>query len=108
MSYTKGEWEMVENSWAITTIYAPGRQGIVCELTLSESVTEETQEEAEQLQRANAKLISAAPDLLEVLKEVVDCGSLVPCTPSPEAGACYLIDANIIDLAKAAIKKAEL
>ncbi len=69
MKYTEGPWEMVQNSWAITTICAPDKQGIICELTIDGSCTEETQAEFEEQQRVNAKLITSAPDLLEALKD---------------------------------------
>lgn len=62
--HTPGPWELVENSWAVTSIYAPDRQGLVCELNMGE-VEEDQYEALEAIQSANAKLIAAAPDLLK-------------------------------------------
>lgn len=71
VKHTPGPWELVENSWAITTIYAPDRQGMICELTIGEDdATEGTQEEAEAKQAANARLIVAAPNLLAAIEQI--------------------------------------
>src|SRR4051812_1119263 len=60
---TQGKWVMVENSWAITTIYKPDQQGTLCELTISEDISEDDFDEAQIEQKANAEYLYAAPDM---------------------------------------------
>lgn len=56
---------------------------------------------------ANARLISAAPELLEALRAAVDCG-MVPKSSASEGGAVgYASQVKVADQIRAAIAKAE-
>ena len=81
MEHTKGEWEV---NWH-TTMNLPYKY------TVSEE--QETDEEAE----ANAKLIAAAPELLEALESFIDAN---------DRGE-FAIDAEIANKAMKAINKAK-
>ena len=67
---TPAPWEVVPNSWAITTIYAPNRQGIVCELNMGE-VDEQRFNEIEPTQEANATIIATTRNELPALLALV-------------------------------------
>lgn len=55
---------------------------------------------------ANARLIAAAPDLLEALLEAIDCG-MVPISSAKEGGAsAYSRQVRCADMIRAAIAKA--
>lgn len=56
---------------------------------------------------ANARLIAAAPDMLEALKAAIDC-RMVPFTTAAEGGASkYSRQVIVADMIRAAIAKAE-
>lgn len=58
-------------------------------------------------QEANARLIAAAPELLEALKAAIDCG-MVPITSASEGGASkHSRQVQVADTIRAAIAKAE-
>lgn len=71
--HTPGPWKVAEHSWCETTIYAGGRT-IAC-LDINDA-TEETQEAMEALMAADARLIVAAPDLLQALGEYMQAVEL--------------------------------
>lgn len=67
------EWTFTANSWQHTTVYA--ENGIpICRLDLEDfpGCCEATQDKLEVIQEANARLIAAAPELLEILVQVLD------------------------------------
>jgi len=64
--HTPGPWRVFEHSWCDTSIVADGFDHGICSLDINHA-TEETQEADEALMAANARLISAAPELLEAL-----------------------------------------
>jgi len=101
--YTKGPWLIAEEDSRF--IYALGPQGTNLFWCKVDKAGPEKISDSEA--KANARLIAAAPELLEVLIEVFECSQLVPCTANPESAACFLMDANIMDLVRAAIAKAK-
>ena len=55
----------------------------------------------------NARLIAAAPDLLDALKAAIDCG-MVPVSTAAEGGATkYSLQVTVADMIRAALAKAE-
>lgn len=67
--HTPGPWVASHNSWETSTVYADGR--VVAECLIDADVSEENQHELEPIKEANARLIAAAPELLEALQEVI-------------------------------------
>lgn len=65
--HTPGPWKTFNRSWCETSICAPGFDHGICCLDINHA-TEESQEADEALMAANARLIAAAPDLLEALQ----------------------------------------
>lgn len=63
--HTAGPWAVVEHSWSDIGVYASEHR--VCLLSIYDEATEETQSELEARDSANARLIAAAPELLEAL-----------------------------------------
>jgi hypothetical protein len=68
--HTPGPWEVVEHSWSRTGIYAK-HIGIAA-LDISGDADETNQAEWETLMASNARLIAAAPDLLDALETALD------------------------------------
>lgn len=73
MNYTKGEWKVTDSGFQRFSTSRRNREGgrrFVTDdnLGLIAEVQGDTQEEAD----ANARLISVAPKLLEVLKKIID------------------------------------
>lgn len=60
---------MVEHSWSDTTIYGGDISNEIAHLSIERIATEKTQAALEAVQTANAKLIAAAPELLDALKQ---------------------------------------
>ena len=67
MSHTPGPWRVFHHSWCDTTVCAEGFDHGICSLDINHA-TEESQEKDGDVMAANARLISAAPDLLEALQ----------------------------------------
>lgn len=65
--HTPGPWKVFNHSWSDTSIIAPGFDHGICCLDINHA-TEESQEADEEQMAANARLIAAAPDLLETLR----------------------------------------
>lgn len=68
-SFTPGPWRVFEHSWCDTSIGAPGTSNAICRLDINHA-TEESQEADEAQMAANARLIAAAPELLEALQRL--------------------------------------
>lgn len=109
IKHTLGPWEIVEHSWSRTGIYAK-HIGIAA-LDISGDADETNQAEWEALMSANARLIAAAPDLLEALLSIdVYLSDTLSgrVNPDPKTYKRWLID-GIIEVrnrARAAIAKA--
>lgn len=63
-------WTFTSHNWSDTTVYDE-LGNIVCTLSIDEDIDEDDQEEYECALNNNARLISAAPDLLNALEELV-------------------------------------
>jgi hypothetical protein len=68
--HTPGPWDVVHNSWEVSTVYAAS--GEVARCHIDSEVTEDTQDTLEPIKEANARLISAAPDLLKASKRALN------------------------------------
>lgn len=66
--HTSGPWTVMEQSWSNTAVVAG--DDCICALDINHA-TEETQEALEAVMAANARLIAAAPDLLEAAQEAL-------------------------------------
>lgn len=81
--HTSGPWRMVEHSWSDTSIYggdvSKNESFLVASLSIEHIATEKTQDALESTQSANAKLIAAAPELLEALRPFANFACDVPC-----------------------------
>lgn len=93
MSYTKGPWEIAGNEHAHTII---GEKYVVADVFVPAEGCEspESEEEAE----ANARLISAAPDMLEALEAI---------TPIASFGADYFESKGLMDFWRNALEAIE-
>jgi Mg2+ and Co2+ transporter CorA len=64
-------WKVVEHSWSETGIYSTKNNQRICLLNLEDwDVNEDNQDEFEKVQLQNASLISSAPELLKLVKEI--------------------------------------
>jgi len=77
--HTAGPWQVVEHSWCETSISAPNFDHGICCLDINHA-TEESQAADEALMAANARLIAAAPDLLEALQLMLEQFTKTPST----------------------------
>ena len=92
---TPGPWSVFNHSWSDTSITAPNFDNAVCLLDINHA-TEESQEADEAQMAANARLIAAAPELLEALQ------LYVAHSPEPECAIWRYVQ----NTARAAIAKA--
>jgi len=102
MSHTKGPWftgVSVDNGIHCVDAFSPnGNKTEICEVWGSFFDKKETPES-----RANARLIAAAPDLLEFVQQIfngIDTGNLTIETPADETTA------NVLAQGRAALSKA--
>lgn len=71
--HTPGPWELFEHSWSESSIYAGEKnEKQICRLSIYNEATEENQMLLEKEMDANARLIAAAPELLEALQAVIE------------------------------------
>ena len=68
--HAPGPWNAFNASWSETFITAPGFDHGICCLDINHA-TEESQDADEAQMAANARLIAAAPELLEALQFVM-------------------------------------
>ena len=68
--HAPGPWNAFNASWSETFITAPGFDHGICCLDINHA-TEESQEADEALMAANARLIAAAPDLLDACRKAL-------------------------------------
>lgn len=69
--HTPGPWSASNRSWCDTYIIAPTFDHAICCLDINHA-TEESQEADEAQMAANARLISAAPDLLAICQRLAE------------------------------------
>lgn len=100
MAHTPGPWKVLEHSWSDTSIVAKGFDHGICSLDINHA-TEESVEADEALMAANARLIAAAPDLLEALQSIAEC-----CEEDQTARDYASRQTEIRGIARAAIAKA--
>ena len=93
MTHTKGPWKAVDSlsRWNVTTSDKP-RTFNIC--SVNTNLVE---------QEANARLIAAAPELLEALQTIVCCVRM----NGPAGTTAYVISEERMIAARAAIAKAE-
>lgn len=77
LKHTPGPWKVFEASWCKTFITAPGFDHGICGLDINHA-TEESQESDSAQMAANARLIAAAPELLDALLLAVSRQSYKP------------------------------
>jgi len=71
--HTPAPWEVFEHSWSNSGIYGGDKNSKnICNLSIYDEATEETQNELTKEMDANAKLIAAAPELLESLELLLE------------------------------------
>ncbi len=99
--HTPGPWLIYDNG---TFVYALGNGGTNVFWADVQSAGSERASLSEK--RANARLIAAAPELLDALKAAVDCG-MVPNSSASEGGAArYSRQVIVADMIRDAIAKA--
>ena len=101
-THTPGPWELFEHSWSDSSICGGVKNSKkICSLSIYDDATEENQSELESEMDANARLIAAAPELLEALQEcVIELDCLMKTRPAYQGGM------NMVERAKSAIAKA--
>ena len=71
IEHTPGPWSVTDNSWEMSSVYGPGDE-LVAECPISSEVDEDTQDDFETVKEANARLIGAAPDLLDAAAKALN------------------------------------
>ena len=69
-AHTPGPWSWVDTSWEYNHIYAARK--LCATVHTDQDVTEETEDACAKVMNANARLIAAAPRLLEELQRLVN------------------------------------
>jgi len=101
VQHTAGPWE-IDGNIAVRSSGPNGRQVCLCEITVRGRQYNETYDEAE----ANARLIAAAPDLLEALTDALFLMELSETREHPSWDRTAA-PASAIGKARAAIAKAD-
>lgn len=96
----KEEWRVVEHSWSDTGVYAGDRR--IALLSIGDEATEETQARLETEMAANARLFSAAPELLEACESVLSLYD-----EARRTGAGVKWKGEMVDRMRAAVAKAK-
>jgi hypothetical protein len=69
-AHTPGPWSVCHNSWETSSVYTKGF--CIAECPIAQEAEEDNQAHWEAIKEANARLIAAAPELLEALIETLD------------------------------------
>ena len=102
--HTPGPWSASNRSWCDTYIIAPTFDHAICCLDINHA-TEESQEADEAQMAANARLISAAPDLLAAVLAYVEHFERHRIT-NTHGARDFDFTGQIASMARAAIAKA--
>lgn len=103
--HTPGPWrtDHHEHNEPHQNIRIKGSYRTVCTVWIDDAPVPDYNAE----QESNARLIAAAPELLEALKAAIDCG-MVPVSSASEGGAAaHSIQVRVADQIRKAIAKAE-
>lgn len=100
-SFTPGPWFANRNGFSTVYIEAKIGGGLIQEIAACGPNANGQYE-----QEANARLISAAPELLEALQQAIACG-MVPSSSAKEGGAAaFARQVVVADMIRSAIAKA--
>lgn len=114
VTHTPGPWKVVSYCWSDCGIYAAEDKFFGCSLSIKDEATEENQDALESEMDANARLIAAAPEMLESLENIIELApkeSECECHRKPvaqlECPTCMMTDFFIsLGDVKAVIAKA--
>lgn len=95
-------WTVTDNSWEVSSVYDVNGD-LVAQVRISDEVDEDTQDQFEAIKEAKARLIAAAPELLDVLVLALPFVEEAEPDPAYDKGAVR----KVINLMTAAIAKAE-
>ena len=99
-----GPWSVTYNNWEQSTVYDE-LGDIVCEVPISNDVTEETQEHFEKIAEATACAIAALPELIEAAKPIAAIlGEMAE--HSQAHAAAVMIDIELVRALRAALRAA--
>ena len=116
-AHTKGQWEIINGRDIFGPLGGDSGDGVCADWSDGWQVAEVSQYQAfvdgqlvgmsRAVMLANARLIAAAPDLLEALEAAVDCG-MVPSSSLKDGGAArHARQVHAADMIRAAITKAK-
>ena len=70
--HIKGDCEVLENSWDITSVYTIDKKNLICEVPIDPDVTEENEDELRELKNTNAKRIALTWNMHDELIEALE------------------------------------